>query len=378
MVKKLPFTPLHGRNKEALNIYTLITESISKKTPLSLYIGGKPGTGKTATLKQIVQSFSSKKNIETIFISCTSCQTKIALYREISLKFMNKTFSSATALKNIEKFFDEQNKFILLVLDEIDFLTSRSQEMLYMVFDWPAMFPEKVGVVGIANTLDLTHRLLPKLKKGVEPTTIMFQPYSKDELIEILTETLKRECDDADSKNIEYIARKIAAKNGDVRVAISIAKKAYLDLNEEDEDVVSENEDNSSFKVPVLQTPKSKVNALSVVMSTMKNIEASPLVRAKIPYHPRIILAIMLRLSSRKKAGVLNENLLLSSYQKVQQMLKLPDLERHELQEALSTLESQGLINYFKNKYNLSVDIETAQKIIADNALIAEIKKVNL
>lgn len=289
---------------------------------------------------------------------------------------MNKTFSSSVALKNIEKYFGEQDDFLLLVLDEIDFLTSKSQEMLYMVFDWPAIFPGKVGVVGIANTLDLTHRLLPKLKKGVEPVTVMFQPYTKDELIEILTETLKNEFGDCGSKNIEFIARKIAAKNGDVRIAISIAKKALLDLSEESE-IVSENDNNSKFKTPVLQTPKSKLNSLSVVMSTMKNIEASPLVRAHIPYQPRIILAIMLKIVSKKKNGVLNENLLFSSYQKLQGILKLPELKRSELLEALSTLESQGLINYFKNKLNLSVDVEAAQRIIADNALIAEIAKVN-
>uniref|UniRef100_A0AAF5D7E1 AAA+ ATPase domain-containing protein n=1 Tax=Strongyloides stercoralis TaxID=6248 RepID=A0AAF5D7E1_STRER len=371
MVGVLPFIPLHGREKEAKNIYTIITDGISKKTPLSLYIGGKPGTGKTATMRQIVQSLSKKKKIETLFISCTSCQTKVALYREISLKFMGKTFSSSVALKNIENYFVEQKKFILLILDEIDFLTSRSQEMLYMVFDWPAAFPGKVGVVGIANTLDLTHRLLPKLKRGIEPTI--------DELIEILTETLKKEFDNCDSKNIEFIARKIAAKNGDVRVALSIAKKTFLDLNEEndEDDLPVENENNSMFKTPLLQTPKPKVNALSAVMSTMKNIEASPLVRASIPYQPRIILAIMLRLSSKNKGSVLNENLLYSSYQKVQPILKLPDLERPELVVALSTLESQGLINYFKKKLNLSVDIETAQRIIADNGLIAEIGKVN-
>uniref|UniRef100_A0A0N5A1C1 AAA domain-containing protein n=1 Tax=Parastrongyloides trichosuri TaxID=131310 RepID=A0A0N5A1C1_PARTI len=375
MVKSIPFVPLHGRSNEASKIYNLIIDSISKKTPLSIYVGGKPGTGKTATLRQIIDSLSVKKNVENVYMSCTSCQSKVQLYREITLKFLNKTFPSCTALKNIEKFFNEQDKFILLVLDEIDFLTSKSQEMLYMVFDWPAMFPGKVGVVGIANTLDLPKRLLPKLKKGTIPVTVEFQPYSKDELIEILTEHLKDENFGMDGKNIEFIARKIALKSGDVRTALSVTKKTLLDLQEDDDEVG--NDENNAFKEPVLETPKPKKNALTVVMSTIRNIEASPLVRAKIPLQPKIILAILLRLTSKKKGISLTETLILSAYQKTQSLLKLPELKRNELIDALSVLESQGLVSYYKNKLILNVDASTAKIVISDNVLIGEIDKIN-
>ena len=70
----------------------------------------------------------------------------------------------------------------LLALDEIDQLDSRGQEILYKLFEWPSLPNSHLILIGknfvtlkvcmiffyfklgIANSLDLTDRLLPRLK----------------------------------------------------------------------------------------------------------------------------------------------------------------------------------------------------------------------
>jgi cell division control protein 6 len=52
----------------------------------------------------------------------------------------------------------------ILVLDEIDQLESKNQDVLYTVFEWPALACSRLALVGIANTLDLTDRVLPRLQ----------------------------------------------------------------------------------------------------------------------------------------------------------------------------------------------------------------------
>jgi cell division control protein 6 len=52
----------------------------------------------------------------------------------------------------------------ILVLDEIDQLESKNQDVLYTVFEWPALASSRLALVGIANTLDLTDRVLPRLQ----------------------------------------------------------------------------------------------------------------------------------------------------------------------------------------------------------------------
>jgi len=54
-------------------------------------------------------------------------------------------------------------KLILLVLDEIDQLESKCQEVLYTLFEWPYLNNSKLILVGIANALDLTDRILPRI-----------------------------------------------------------------------------------------------------------------------------------------------------------------------------------------------------------------------
>ena len=48
----------------------------------------------------------------------------------------------------------------MAVIDEIDFLISRSQKELYTLVDWPSKPKSRLIVIGIANTLDLPERLL--------------------------------------------------------------------------------------------------------------------------------------------------------------------------------------------------------------------------
>ena len=54
------------------------------------------------------------------------------------------------------------------MLDEVDQLESKNQDVLYTVFEWPALSASRLALVGIANTLDLTDRVLPRLQVPVQ------------------------------------------------------------------------------------------------------------------------------------------------------------------------------------------------------------------
>lgn len=65
--------------------------------------------------------------------------------------------------------------------------------MLYTLFEWAAAPQSNLILVGIANALDLTQRLLPQLRAlGATPQTLHFPPYSDAELSSILTQRLTR------------------------------------------------------------------------------------------------------------------------------------------------------------------------------------------
>ena len=82
----------------------------------------------------------------------------------------------------------------MLVLDEIDQLDSSNQEVLYTIFEWPSLHASKVVLVGIANALDLTDRILPRLqaRPNCRPQVLNFPPYSKQQLVDIIKHRLNQ------------------------------------------------------------------------------------------------------------------------------------------------------------------------------------------
>lgn len=52
----------------------------------------------------------------------------------------------------------------VIILDEIDHLATRGQDVLYKLFEWASAPASRVVLIGIANALDLTSRLLPRLR----------------------------------------------------------------------------------------------------------------------------------------------------------------------------------------------------------------------
>ena len=131
-----------------------------------------------------------------------------------------KSYSSAMeAQKILEKEVVTSKQTILLVLDEIDQLDSKSQEVLYCLFELPYLYNSKLVLVGIANALDLTDRILPRLSinEGYKPKELSFPAYSEAEILAILRSRLSAFLENTDkplfhSPCLLFLAKKISGK----------------------------------------------------------------------------------------------------------------------------------------------------------------------
>lgn len=47
---------------------------------------------------------------------------------------------------------------LIMVLDEIDYLVTRKQSVIYNMFDWATSAGSSLIIVGISNTIDLPER----------------------------------------------------------------------------------------------------------------------------------------------------------------------------------------------------------------------------
>lgn len=221
---------LHGREKELADLQEFLQTHCKQRTPGSLYISGPPGTGKTASLLKIMQQTELRSKLKIVYVNCTTMKSAAAIYGKIIQEL---SIKNATSKKNskasVEKYLTSEHKMLLLVLDEIDQLESRKQSVLYSIFEWPSIPNSKLILVGIANALDLTDRILPRLQAKCElkPTLMHFKPYTKQQISDIIFARLNQ----ANASNvfapsaIQLLAGKVAAMSGDIRKALDISRR---------------------------------------------------------------------------------------------------------------------------------------------------------
>jgi len=225
-------TSLIGRETERNRINEFVTKHIESSTSGCLYVSGPPGTGKSAFITNIVQQFADKS--KTSIINCMSLKNTNDL-----LQILSKDFDIVGQKMDVIKefFLAKSNKEMnILVLDELDRLVDVDLELLYSLFEWSIKNTSNLILIGIANALDLTDRVLPRLKtRNIKPTLLPFMPYTAEEINNIITKkltSLSLNCTEAplfQPSAILLCSKKVASQTGDLRKAFDIIKRAlYL------------------------------------------------------------------------------------------------------------------------------------------------------
>lgn len=129
----------------------------------------------------------------------------------------------------LTKFFNKpspRQHFVVLVVDELDLLWTKKQDVMYNLFNWPTLKISRLVVLTIANTMDLPERVMPqRVQSRLGITRLTFQPYTHSQLQEIALTRLQ-DVKVCDPDAIELIARKVAAVSGDARRALDICRRA--------------------------------------------------------------------------------------------------------------------------------------------------------
>ncbi|KAH8364298.1 hypothetical protein KR084_005488 [Drosophila pseudotakahashii] len=222
---------LPGREAQLQELREFFSSHLESQTSGSLYVSGQPGTGKTACLSLLLRDADFSKRLQRVYINCTSIASVGAVYKklcaELQLKVSGRT--ERDHLEAIQRHLKTAKRMLLLVLDEIDQLCTSRQEVLYTIFEWPAVPGSRILLVGIANSLDLTDRALMRLNARCElkPRLMHFPPYSKQQIVEIFKSRLAEAevLDVFPPVTLQLLAAKVSAISGDVRRALDIGRR---------------------------------------------------------------------------------------------------------------------------------------------------------
>lgn len=226
------------RENEFSQIYLSLESAITSGTGSCVYVSGTPGTGKTATIKEVVSQLelrsSDKELAEFSFLEIngmklTNPHTAYEmLWQEIS---GGQRVSATNAMVMLEQEFKSPNPRrvpTVVLMDELDQLVTKNQGVMYNFFNWPTFAHSRLIVVAVANTMDLPERMLSnKISSRLGLTRIQFPGYTYEQLKEIIATRLKDIAGDLIEKDAaEFASRKIAGVSGDARRALDICRRA--------------------------------------------------------------------------------------------------------------------------------------------------------
>ncbi|PYH92197.1 putative origin recognition complex subunit Orc1 [Aspergillus ellipticus CBS 707.79] len=282
------------RNEEFDNVYSHLSAAIMEGTGSCIYISGTPGTGKTATVREVVAQLNSAVLAEEmddfIFVEINGMKVTDP-HQSYSLLWealKGDRVSPSHALDLLEREFSHPSPrrvSCVVLMDELDQLVTKNQSVMYNFFNWPALRHSRLIVLAVANTMDLPERTLSnKISSRLGLHRITFPGYTHTDLMEIITTRLANVPGNiVDPDAIQFASRKVAAVSGDARRALDICRRAVEIAEQASEEVPkvtdADADDTESLPPTPSKNPARRDRSLkqtTTQLSPQKNPPAKP------------------------------------------------------------------------------------------------------
>lgn len=167
-VSSVPAT-LPCREEEFSTVYSHLEAAIIDGSGSCIYISGTPGTGKTATVREVVAQLNAAVQDEELddFIFVEINGMKVTdphqSYSLLWEALRGDRVSPAHALELLEREFSSPSPRrvpCVVLMDELDQLVTKNQSVMYNFFNWPGLRHSRLIVLAVANTMDLPERTL--------------------------------------------------------------------------------------------------------------------------------------------------------------------------------------------------------------------------
>lgn len=230
-------TSLPCRESEFSLVYSHLEAAITDGSGACIYISGTPGTGKTATVREVVSRLDDAVRSDELddFIFVEINGMKITdphqSYSLLWEALRGQRVSPSQALDLLEREFNNPSPRrvpCVVLMDELDQLVTKNQSVMYNFFNWPGLRHSRLIVLAVANTMDLPERTLSnKISSRLGLTRITFPGYNHEQLMKIIQSRLEGVPGNiVEPDAVQFASRKVAAVSGDARRALDICRRA--------------------------------------------------------------------------------------------------------------------------------------------------------
>jgi cell division control protein 6 len=338
--EKLPF-----REKQIEDITQGLSAVIKNSKPNNLFIYGKTGTGKTSTVKHVLEqldAFCKKNNMisSSSYINCRSHSSKYkALLKALRGFYPEKDFlgySASFVYEKLLEFANQKKVHVILVLDEIDKVKDIDDLVYSLSRGNDELENGSITMIGISNNLMFKDKLDPRTKSSLCERELVFNPYNAMELRQILTER----CAGAFKQGavtdpaISLAAAIAAQESGDARTAVMLLQRAGE---------IADNEQAAAITDAYVEKAKASVEE-EIILSMISTL----------PQQQQLVLYAIAQLTTQKRGirkvsgeieeGVLYSGEIFEAYLDLAKKFEERTITSRWYRQYINELEMYGLI----------------------------------
>ena len=331
---------LPHRKEQIDRIVSIISSALIDEKPSNIIVYGKTGTGKTAVLNYIGKELRKADPLTEkcfyLYVNCEVVDTAYGILYNIASQFIKDIAKKIPFTGwSFDKLYTEMymeienlNKVFVIVLDEVDHMISKKGDAIlyYLAKINEHLQKSSVSLIGISNNMKFLELLEPKARSRLGGESLMFPPYSKEELEDILRERAEQVFDEGvlDDMVITVCAALAAKNEGDARMAIDLLRTAA--------DVAERNGDNIITEAHV-KSAKNNME-LNVVEEAIKTLT----IQSKC-----VLLSIVKNTENNNKTMITGD--VYVTYKEIVEILGFSPLTQRSITNMISELDMMGLIN---------------------------------
>lgn len=373
---------LPHREEQINQLASVLVSALEGQRPSNVLLFGKTGTGKTATIKyigkEIERASSDLRNVSFLYMNCEIVDTQYGVLQNIGNMFIEDFdqripftgWSTERVYNILREKIDEERRVIVIVLDEIDKLVSKSgDDVLYHLCRInDDLKNAKVSVIGISNDLKFTEFLDPRVKSSLSEEKMVFPPYNAEQLRDILGQraTLAFEENVLEPSVIPLCAALAAQEHGDARRALDLLRVAAE---------IAERNHMASVTDSDVVRAKNKIE-LDCVTEAIRTL----------PLQSKMILFGVL-LTEERGLGKLTTGDLYETYKELCECTSTTVLTQRRVTDLVSELDMLGLVHARVKSFGrggrtkeieLSVPSMEAKRVIEEDETLGQLKNYKL
>lgn len=256
------------RECEINEIVHILSPASAGQKPKNLFIYGKTGTGKTCTVKRVIEKLNKNKGkMESGYINCRIYNSRYRILQKMLKQFIPELEKSGFGLPFLyEKMIEIMNKGtqLVLVLDEIDMVKDLDEIIYTITRSNDEAVAGGTSIVGISNKISFKSELDVRSKSSLHENEIIFAPYNAEQLKGILKQRIEIGFfpDRVEQSAINLASSIAAQESGDARYLLKLFERAGEITEKEKKERITNKEVEAARKKVEIDLASETINTL--------------------------------------------------------------------------------------------------------------------